>query len=374
MKFADIPGHDAVKERLIRMADQNRLPHALLLEGPSGVGKFALARALAQYIHCENRSNGDSCGVCPSCRQHATFNQADTYFSFPVLKAGTETVSDDYINEWRKFITDNPYMNFERWLSLLDNPNGQPVIYSAESLNIIRKFSRTSYSTRFKVLLMWLPERMQTECANKMLKLIEEPFDDSILIFTSDNPAAILPTIYSRMQRVEVKKLPEAIVTAYLTSNKNVAELEAKAAAHLSDGSITAAEMQLSASSESARFLELFIQLMRNAYQRKVGELRKWSVDIAALGREGEIRFLEYCERMMRENFVTNLHIPSLVYLNTAETAFSSRFSPFINEANVEALLTQLASARADVAANGNAKIIFFDLAIKVILLLRRQP
>lgn len=374
MKFADITGHDAVKNRLRSMADQNRLPHALLLEGPAGIGKFALARALAQYIHCENRTHGEPCGVCPACRQHETFNHPDTYFSFPVLKAGTETVSDDYINEWRKFLTDSPYMNFDAWLSLLDNPNGQPVIYSAESLNIVRKFSHTSYSTRFKVLLMWLPERMQTECANKMLKLIEEPFDDSLLIFTSDNPAAILPTIYSRLQRVEVKKLPEPLVADYLIRSRNVDANDARAAAHLADGSIVAAEQQLSSASESARFLDFFTRLMRNAYMRKVGELRKWSVDVAALGREGEIRFLNYCERMMRENFVTNLHIPSLVYLNPAEAEFSSRFSPFINEANVEALLAQLASARADVAANGNAKIIFFDLAIKVILLLKRQP
>lgn len=374
MKFSDIPGHESVKERLRSMVDNNRLPHALVLEGPQGVGKFALARALAQYIHCENRSGGDSCGVCPACRQHATFNHADTYFSFPVLKGGSssDTVSDDYIAEWHSLLQENPYMNFERWLQLLDNPNGQPVIYSAEGLAVIRKFSRTSYSTRFKILLQWLPERMQPDCANKLLKLIEEPFPDSLLIFTSDNPGAILPTVYSRMQRVEIKRLPDDVVADYLVRNHDVAPADSLAIAHLAEGSITRAVAQISASGESAQFLELFTRLMRSAYQRRVADLRKWSVDVAGLGREAEIRFLAYCERMMRENFINNMRVPQLVYLNAAEAQFSSRFSPFINERNVESLLSQFASARTDVAANGNAKIILFDLAVKVILLLKR--
>jgi len=371
MRFSDIPAHEAVKERLRSLVDANRLPHAILLEGPSGVGKFALARALAQYIHCENRTDGDSCGECPSCRQHETFNHVDTYYSYPVL-GGSNTVSDDYAKEWRHYLSSGIFMNFEAWLRELDNPNGQPVIYSSESASIIRKFSTTSYSTRFKILLMWLPERMQPECANKMLKMIEEPLEDSLLIFTSDAPADILPTIYSRLQRIEVKRLPDAVVADYLQSSHGLSATDAAAVAHLSEGSIVKAEKQLSVCDENKQFLEYFMALMRSAYQRKVGVLRKWSVDIAALGREAEIRFLNYCERMMRENFICNLRMPQIVYLNAAEQAFSSRFSPFINERNVEALLREFGSARTDIAANGNAKMVFFDLAVKVILLLKR--
>ena len=153
MKFSDIPAHEDIKARLSALVDDNRLPHALLLEGPEGVGKFALARALAQYIHCENRRDGDSCGICPSCRQHITFNQADTFYSFPILKAQSATaVSDDLMPQWKEYLAQNMFMSFENWLSALNNPNGQPLIYSAESMNIIRKFSTTSYSTRFKVL------------------------------------------------------------------------------------------------------------------------------------------------------------------------------------------------------------------------------
>ena len=372
MKFADIPAQELVKERLRALVDNNRLPHALLLEGPEGVGKFALARALAQYIHCENRVNGDSCGTCPSCRQHTTFNQADTFYSFPILKSVSDAaISDDLMPEWKAFLTDSPFMNFEQWLSALNNPNGQPLIYSAESMNIIRKFSTTSYSTRYKILLMWLPERMQPDCANKLLKLIEEPLDDSILIFTSDAPQLILPTIYSRLQRIKVKRMPENIVAGYLRDRYSLSAADAVAVAHLAEGSIIAADKQVSLSDESHRFLKYFIELMRGAWQRKVGALKKWSVDVAGLGREAEMRFLDYCSRMMRENFIYNIGDPALVYLNSDEQAFCRNFAPFINERNVEKLLREFNSAKADIAANGNAKIVLFDLAVKVILLLK---
>jgi len=374
MKFSDIPAHESVKEHLRALVDNNRLPHALLLEGPAGIGKFALARALAQYIHCENRTaDGDSCGVCPSCRQHETFNHADTFYSFPILKAGSSAaVSDDYIDEWRKFLDSNPYMNFEAWLKALNNPNGQPLIYSAESQHIIRKFSTTSYSSRYKVLLMWLPERMQTDCANKLLKMIEEPLEDSILVFVSNNPREILPTIYSRLQRIEVKRLPDQVIERILMDEYGLMETDAASVAHLSSGSVIEAQRQLSVSEEASHNLQLFITLMRCAYQRRVGMLKKWSADAAALGREGTMNFLSFCERMMRENFICNMQIPSLVYLNTEEMAFCRNFSPFINERNVESLLREFNRAGLDIAANGNAKIILFDLAIKVILLLKR--
>jgi len=371
MKFSDIPAHEAVKERLRAMVDNNRLPHALLLEGPQGVGKFALARALAQYIHCENRQNRDSCGACPSCRQHETFNQADTFYSFPILKTVAE-VSDDAMPRWKEFLSANVFMNFANWLRELDNPNGQPLIYSAESASLIRKFSTTSYSTRYKVLLMWLPERMQPDCANKLLKMIEEPMPDTILIFVSNSPGEILPTIYSRMQRITVKRLPETTIAEYLRNRYSLDPADAVALAHLADGSIVEAEKQLSVSDEAKHFLELFISLMRSAYQRKIGLLKKWSTDVAALGREAEMRFLDYCARMMRENFLCNLHNPQLVYLNNSEQAFCRNFSPFVNERNVESLLREFNQARIDISANGNAKIVLFDLAVKVILLLKQ--
>lgn len=373
MKFSQIPSHENIKAQLREMVDSNRLPHALLLEGPAGVGKFMLARALAQYIHCENRRNGDSCGMCPSCKQHQDFNQLDTVYSFPILKAeAASSISDDLFTDFKDYLLKNPFMDFNNWLKVLNNPNGQPVIYSAESASIIRKFSVTSYSQRYKVLIMWLPERMQTECANKMLKMIEEPMDDSLLIFVSNSPQEILPTIYSRLQRVKVRRVDDSDIKAWLINEKGVSEDFASQMAPMAQGSFLAASELVETSESSKINFELFVRLMRLAYQRKVGLLRKWSVDVAGLGREGGMHFLFYCEKMMRENFISNLKIRDLILLNSEELAFSRNFAPFINERNVERLIEEFGSARTDIASNGNAKMIFFDLAVKIILLLKQ--
>lgn len=372
MRFKDIIGHESVKERLRSMVDDNRLPHALLLQGPEGIGKYALARAFIQYIHCENRHDGDSCGHCQACVQQQSFNHIDTIFSFPVIKGKLKSAtSDDYIVDWREYISENPYMDFTNWLTALGNANAQPVMYVEESASLIHKLNFTTHKSRYKTVLMWQPERMNTECANKLLKLVEEPFPDTVFVMVSNNPREILPTIYSRVQRIEMKRLPDTAVAQFLQEEKGVDVTDAMAIAHLSEGNIVEAMRQISLGSQHKESLELFMRLMREAYKRDIKSLKQWSVDVSALGREGIIRFLTYCERMVRENFIYNLRQPGLNYLNRDEAAFSSRFARFITERNVERLIDELNSAIADIAGNANAKIVTFDLAIKVIMLIK---
>jgi len=372
MRFADIPGHDDVKLRLRQLADSDRIPHALLLEGPSGAAKFALARAFAQYIHCTDRTDGDSCGHCPSCRQHETFNHADTLFSFPVVKKGSGPVrSDDYLPEFREFISDSPWMDFELWLSQLDNINAQPCIYVDEANALISKLNFTTTSSKYKIVLMWLPERLKEEAANKILKLVEEPYPDTLFLFTSDASRLILPTIYSRTQRISVSRYSDGEIAGYLSQRCSVEPQAAANIAHLACGSITDAVRLISVSKDSELFLGLFMELMRKAYARKVAELKKWAADLAALGRERQMKFYDYCARMIRENFILNLRVDALNYLSDAERQFSVRFSPFINERNVLKLFDTVNNAKADIAANTNAKLVNFDVAIKIILLLK---
>lgn len=376
MKFSDIPGHESVKTRLREMVDSDRLPHALLLQGPAGTGKMMLARALAQYLHCTSRTpDGDSCGSCPSCIQHQTFNSIDTHFSFPVLKNGISAVtSDDWIAEWRDFLTESPYMDFALWLSKLKNDNGQPRIFVSEADSLIHKLQFTTHHNNYKVVILWLPERMNPECANSLLKIIEEPYPDTRIIMVSDHPGEILPTIYSRLQRIDVKRLPDDLVTRWLLdSYDGLSEPDARSLARLADGSILRAASEAAMTKESQMFLDLFIRLMRLAYQRDIARLKAWSVEAAALGRETLRKFLAYSQRMVRENFIMNLHVDSLNYLNRAEWEFSTRFSPFITTDNVIRLINLLAGADTDIAGNANAKVVMLDVAVKSILLLKHK-
>lgn len=374
MRFRDIPGHEDVKERLRAMADERRVPHALLLEGPVGSAKFMLIRALAQYIHCENHTpDGDSCGKCPSCLQHQTFNHIDTIYSFPVIKkAGKSTISNDCFGDFKNFITDSPYMDIEKWIAMLGNINSQPVIYVEEGAELIRRLNFTARQSLFKIVLLWLPERLKEETANKLLKLIEEPHPDTIFLMSSDNSRAILPTIYSRVQRIAVSRYSDDEIKHFLTTSYPVSETDAETLARLSSGNVIEALSLVDISRMRRQFLDYFIELMRKAYQRKIGLLRQWSNDVAALGREQIIKFLDYASRLIRENFILNLHVDQLNYLTEDERKFSVNFARFINERNVLKMFEVLNKAREDIAGNANPKIVLFDLAVKTILLIKQ--
>lgn len=375
MKFEDIPGQHKVKQRLIDMVDNERIPHAILLQGEQGVGKFALAQALAQYIHCPNRANGDSCGICPSCRQHASFNHIDTFFSFPVIKkksSGTPPVSDDFIEEFKHFVETDPMMNFEGWLEELGSPSTLPVMYVTESDTLISKLSFTARSAKYKIVVMWLPERMNEQCANKLLKLIEEPFSDTIFILSSDSPQEILPTIYSRCQRIDVERFTDNDISDFLCKRFSLNTQDALSIAHNAEGSLTKALKQLSTTGINSKYFELFIRLMRSAYARKVADLKAWSAEVSTLGREQQLSFLKYCDRLTRENFIYNLHEHDLTYLNTSEEKFSTKFAPFISERNVQALSRTFNDAVKDIAGNANSKIVLFDVAVRTILLIKQ--
>lgn len=373
MKFSEIPGNETIKQRMRAMCATGHIPHALLLEGQSGVGKMMLARAFAQYIHCEHRDpDGDACGQCPSCRQHEAFNHIDTIYIYPVVKgSSSKALSDDYADAWHEYLKEMPWMDFEEWHSRLGSTT-RPSIYVEESQELIHKLNFTSHRSRYKIVIVWLPERMNIECANKLLKIIEEPHSDTLFLFVSNNSAEIIPTIYSRCQRIEVKRLPDATVAESLEKGFGVEATEAMAVAHVAEGSMVRAIGAIKAGSESERHLELFMTLMRLAYIRDVKGLKEWSATTAKLSREELLSFLTYCERMVRENFILNLHDSRLNYLNAAEAAFSSKFSPFINERNVMKLIEVMNDAVADIAGNANSRIVLFDLAIKVIFLIKQ--
>lgn len=376
MKFAEIPVHTAVKTHLLRMVRGGKLPHALLISGPEGSGKLSLARALAQYMQCACPGETDSCGECPSCKQHRSLNHADMHYVFPVIKKKSEhlLVSDDYLAEWREFLHGRVFSSWQGWLDTLDAGNSRPAIYVEEAASILHTAGMSAYTSPVKVVLIWLPEKISVEAANKLLKIIEEPWEDTRFILVSNDASAILPTIFSRTQRVNVPRLSDAEVVSLLAGSYAVDQGEATAIARMARGNACAAIAALDTRGEAGEFASLFRDVMRKAYLKDVRALRELGDRMAAMGREKNCRMLEYFTSQVRENFIYNLHQPQLSFLSADEAQFSARFSPFVNTANVEGILSDFDAAHTDIARNANAKIVMFDTLLRLIVHLIKKP
>ncbi len=375
--FKDIIGQKGVVGQLKRSVDENRLAHALLFTGPRGNGKLAIAVALANYLLCKNRS-GDVCGNCPACTKLDKFIHSDLHFVYPVKKkkgssSDTAPVSDDYITEWRELLSKSAYFSYDDWLQKLDVENQQPMIYERESSEILHKLSMQSREGGWKIVIMWLPEKMKEACSNKLLKVIEEPPKDTLFILVSEEPEKIIPTILSRTQRVEIPRISYEDMENALEKRMGLSYDDAKTIAQQSGGSWEKAEEMLSLSDEKARYLELFMQLMRVAYARNIRDMKAWSEEVAAMGRERQKRLLDYCQRMIRENFVMNFKDDSMVYMSQAERNFSARFSPFVNERNIFGIMEELSEAQRHIEQNVNAKMVFFDMSLRMIVWIKNR-
>ena len=367
MFFRDVIGQEDVKQRLIHSVKTGQIAHAQLFCGPEGVGKFPLALAYARYIQCTNKGENDACGQCPSCKQYNNLMHPDLHFVFPIVKneKKKKRVSDDYIEDWRLFLAENTYFNLDQWLEYIDAANSQAMIYAEESREIIRKISLKTYESDYKVMIIWLPERMNAVCANKLLKLLEEPYDKTVFLLVSDNASAILGTILSRTQPVHLRPLSEDVVSSALVTNYSLSPEDASAIAHIASGNYLRALESIRVSDEMRLNFDLFVRLMRLAYGRKIKDLKLWSEEISDLGREKERIFLSYAQRMLRENFIYNIRQPEINYMTTQEAQFSSRFAPFIHERNVYPIMEELSRAYDDIGQNANGKIVFFDLCYK---------
>lgn len=374
MKFSDIIGHDSLKSELRRLVDTNRLPHAMLFGGAPGLGKLAMARALSQYIHCANRNNGDSCGVCPSCRQHEAFNHPDIHYEYPIIKKGSEKqpVSTDFFANWKEFAS-SVYPAAKEWPQALDAENARPVIYVSQSDDIIRKAALSPLTSDKKIFLIWLPERMNPETANKLLKVIEEPFADTIFILVSDSPSEILPTIFSRTRRFNFRPIAENVIAEGLQRLYSFSSQEALEAASMAIGRPGLVATKGNNAEEADEFASMFQSLMRYGYARQARQLKNLSADVAGLGREKIIRFLDYCATMVGENFIYNIGDPKLWLMRPVEAVFSRKFAPFIHSGNVEPLAEAFSKAAEDIGRNASARIVLFDLFLKVMVLIRTQ-
>lgn len=405
MQFKDVIGQEAAKQTLRKAVKSGRIPHAQLFMGKGGVGKLPLALAYAQYLACEHRTDEDSCGVCPSCLQFSKMQHPDLHFAFPIVKpdsgSNKEVVCDDFLSTFIEKVSKNPYISFAEWSKELSS-NKQPSIYEKESSEILRKLSLKAYSGEYKIMIIWQADRMNKDCSNKILKILEEPYDKTIFLLTTENPELLLPTIVSRTQSIWFPPLSEQeLETAILQRYPEVSPEQAHDIAHVSGGSLHLANNKLNKQDkknkkgkkeekeepdEQTRNFTLFQTLMQNVYtmitscdqQEKADALialRTWSLTMTetkTMGREQQKSFLQYAQRQIRENFIYNFGLPQLNYQTAEERAISAKIAPFFNQYNVPLVMNDFEEAEKQIAQNANAKIVFFDICLNMIVQLRK--
>ena len=381
MRFCEIVGQEEVKRRLCQSVQEGRIAHAQLFSGMSGVGKLALAIAYAQYLACPHRTAEDSCGQCASCLQYQKLQHPDLHFAFPIVKTDNGDVCDAYMDKFRSLLLERHYFDLDDWYRVLGVETKQGMIYEKESSEIMRKLSLKSFGTGYKVMIIWLPEKMNIACANKLLKLLEEPPPQTLFLLVSDHPEQLLSTILSRTQEVRVPRLSETtIAQALINSSAEITNTDAQDIAHIANGSYLSALRTWHCNEDNGQFFDDFVALMRNAWlvgQKKdysaLLQLRKWSAEMsdAKEGREKQKAFLQYAQRQIRENYIYNFACSEMNYQTASERNFSTRFAPFIHEGNVERIMEELGKAEQQIAQNGNAKIIFFDLCLQMIVMVK---
>ena len=381
MTFNEVIGQEEVRDRLLQMANEGRLPHAIMLCGPQGVGKKALAIAFACYLLSKKTSSSanmfsEESSEEPMLRK---LEHPDLHFTFPTIKLPSmggdhKPVSDDFAHEWHDLLMGaGPYFTMDEWMTSMGGENQQAIITAGESDALVHKLSLKSSQGGYKVSIIWLPERMNIECANKLLKLIEEPPLQTVFVMCCEEPDRLLETIRSRVQRIDVKKLPAETICQALQQRRGVSEDAARRISRLAAGSWLNALQELQVGTENEQFLDLYISLMRLAYQRKIRDLRKWSETLAGFGREKQKRFLQYFLHMTRECFMYNFQQQDIVYMTQEEENFARNFARFVNEANILPIYDLTNRAIRDIGQNANAKIVFFDFTLQIIVLQLRK-
>lgn len=374
MQFKDIIGQEELKRHLIRSVDQGRVSHAQLFTGAAGQGSLALAVAYFQYLCCRHRHDGDSCGECPDCRQIAALAHPDLHLVFPVnkqgKKSGEKMFSDEFLPLFRALFEERGgYFAPREWYERLDlGKTLKGMISAAEADEMIRKLSFKSFEADYKAMLIWLPETMNEEAANKILKILEEPWEKTLFLLVTEQPTRLLPTILSRTQEVTVGRI-EKEVLARIATNEGVSDpLQARNMARLSDGNLLELRHLLTGESDQQRKenFDLFCALMRLSYNDKHLELITWAEEVAQLPREQQRSFLRDAARLLRESFMLHAGMSDISYLWGEELQFCSKFAPFVGVENIEPIIAQIETAQAQINQNGNSTIVFTHFALAV--------
>ena len=376
MLFSEIVGHDDLKKRLIQSVNENRVAHAQLFVGTEGSGKMVLAIAYAQYINCQNRTESDSCGVCPSCKKYMSLSHPDLHFIFPTAtnkSVKKDPESDLFLAEWREYFSDcQGYVNLSEWFDKLDIENKQGIINVRDASTVIRKLSFKSYESEYKVVILWMPEKLNVFSANKLLKLIEEPPEKTLFLLVAENQEEVLSTIRSRCVLVKVPRLDTAVIKDALVEKCGCSEQLALDAATMSNGNWPLAKRFSNDIDNEMLYADTFRKWMRYCFKGAVPELIDFVAnEIKGLGREKQKALLEYGLNIFHCSLLINNNISSAVMLTSAEKTFAQNFAPYINMKNVTQICALFEESINQIVRNANAQLVFMDDSLKMSKLLR---
>jgi DNA polymerase III subunit delta' len=381
LQFKNITGQNEVKRRLILTVKENRVSHAQLFHGPEGSRKLATAIAYAQFINCRNRSfdpddpgGGDSCGTCPSCIKFAKLIHPDLHFIFPVAKTkevDKDPISKDFLKTWRETLLENDFrLNLNEWYKVAGFEKKQGIINADDCSEILRTLSYKSYESEFKVMIIWMADRLYHAAAPKILKILEEPPDKSLFILITENPEKIINTILSRTQAVKFPRLRDEDLMVDLTENYQCPAEEAQRITPLAEGNLTRAVKIMTKDEDELYFLEKFRLWMNLCYKNDLQKIMEFIAEIAKLGREKQKNFLAYAERIVRNALLINYKNPHLTSLNREEKDFMVKFGKFINHANIVTFTGELEKAQYHIERNANPSILFMDMSMTFTVLL----
>jgi len=381
MDFSDVIGQNHLKAYFRKTLENGRIPHAQLFVGTTGSGMLPMAIAYSRALLC-SAYDMDSAEYRSCALKVDKLVHPDLHFVFPVNTTDSvkkHPVSNQFLEEWRAFVMANPYGSLFEWLQQLGIENKQGSINVDEATEIARTLALKSFEGGYKIMIIWMAEKMNTACANKILKIVEEPPQKTMLLLLAENEEALLTTIHSRCQKLYFPLLSEDDISSHLSEYKGVEINLAKRIAHRSAGDYNNALHILGQNADDLEFEKWFVSWVRMAFRAKgnkaaVSELLKWSESLAGQGRETQKKFLSFCIEVFRQAMLKNYTANSLLYFEAEDPSFNlSKFAPFVHQNNVFDILQELEDGIYHIERNGNAKIIFSDLSIRLTRLIHRK-
>jgi DNA polymerase III subunit delta' len=365
MQFSEVVGHEDLKALFIEEIKNDKVSHAQLFLGKPGYGTLPLALSFVQYLFCENKQEKDSCGQCASCRKVENLQHPDVHFSFPTVQTISK-ISNNVLGDWRDQIDNEPYFDLNKWIKRIDVKERKPIIGKDESQQIIKKLSLRSYEGGYKVMIIWMAEEMNTTCANKLLKIIEEPPSKTLFILVAESQEYMLQTILSRTQKVLIPRIEMSALSEYLKRAKNMGSEGADSVAARSDGDLLEAQEFIGDHVEHDQNREQFVQLMRVCYKKNVMDMIQWAESIAATSKEHQKVFLKYALHMFRQSLLRNYTEDHLTRVSSEEDKFLQNFSKYITGNNIGDFTETFNKAHYHIERNANGKILFTNLCFQV--------